>query len=294
MKFNAIVENNPQRKPLPLTVGQSAVASNPTASVTEINSAFLNVGRVGYYRLLHLKALNIKPNDDTSILLRQIQRDFGADIIASVSIGLLDTHVSVQTPFMRGCLEDRSEAGRLISGIQTDVTYKYFKTGYLLSSSVYNKRVQRWVPVLFSWIEGLSAAHHQPHFRIIMEMLRDSEEITDGEETDNLLSHVMDFSAAQRVAFQTSYADIFTNEDRDWDAAYLHASSLCKGCAEHFRASVTRLKRNGAVVDSSSQSVFESMVLRWLSEDLTIERYLCYFNCMKLSSRSPECFRSVS
>ena len=47
-----------------------------------------------------------------------------------------------------------------------DVIYKFFKNGYLLTTSMFCEKVCRWIPIHFSWIRGLEETYYHEHFWI--------------------------------------------------------------------------------------------------------------------------------
>lgn len=50
-------------------------------------------------------------------------------------------------------------------GFVTDGDHSFFRSGVLLATCVFSKILKSWVPVLYTWIDGLDIAHHRPHFR---------------------------------------------------------------------------------------------------------------------------------
>jgi hypothetical protein len=63
-------------------------------------------------------------------------------------------------------------------------------------------------------------------------------------ECKGLARNVVDFSLAQRKGIIAAYMDTFNVTDRN------EASAQIKECQEHFRQSVTRIKRNRAVIQA--------------------------------------------
>jgi hypothetical protein len=59
---------------------------------------------------------------------------FEENVVQSSSVEPINAHVSVATAFMIRILVERQ-----VCGILTDATYRFFRNGYLLSSSVYNE-----------------------------------------------------------------------------------------------------------------------------------------------------------
>ncbi|KAI9905834.1 hypothetical protein PsorP6_013733 [Peronosclerospora sorghi] len=85
-------------------------------------------------------------------------------------------------------------------GLLTDLMYELF------GDDIWSRRLSnRWIPVLYTWQEGLSIEHYECHFRILM--TQTFEHLGDNEKAaDDAVSHVVDFSDAQRNAFCNVYA----------------------------------------------------------------------------------------
>jgi hypothetical protein len=96
-------------------------------------------------------------------------------------------------------IDNDMQTGRAILGITTDVTYKIFNDGYLLSSSVYSMALSRWVPVLFSYIVNINTESHQAHYEALVKMV--VSRIDDKEEQLKLLAQIVDYSQAQANGF---------------------------------------------------------------------------------------------
>jgi hypothetical protein len=271
--LKAIILNNPTKTPLELAVGNSSDSANLNSAVANINPSFLNTSRVGYLKRTFLQEAGIVPIEGESYLLEKLQGVYGADIIQSSSIKATERHISVAIKYMSSVLKRKSNAGKDIPGIQTDVTYSFFRNGFLLSSCVYDFRIPRWIPILFTWIEGNTTAHYVPHFEIVLQWISEIPDI--GLEDFNLLAaQVMDFSTAQRNAFVTAYRKVSLSKGffDSVDNAEKHAATLLKGCTEHYRASVQRLARNHRIVDFSETDDFTQRCMALL-ESMTPERF---------------------
>lgn len=127
-------------------------------------------------------------------------------------------------------------------GFISDVTYRYFKSGYLLTTSMYCQKINRWIPVQLSWIRGLSEIYYHIHFAVLFKQFIRPEILV--EEREALARNVVDFSLAQMEGFISAYLEIFGGTDR------VTARNKLKGCKQHFRASVTQIKRNRAVIQA--------------------------------------------
>ncbi|PLW23762.1 hypothetical protein PCANC_28038 [Puccinia coronata f. sp. avenae] len=68
-----------------------------------------------------------------------------------------------------------------------------------------------------------------------------------------LARNVLDFSLAQQKGIIAAYMDVFNIKDRN------EAVAQIKGCQEHFCQSVTRIKRNRAVIQAKEANLFQTM-----------------------------------
>ena len=110
-------------------------------------------------------------------------------------MNFLTAHYSIQTDFMVDrFLDIGSKLERTEKSLLTDGTHSFFKEGYLLTSVVYCNRINRYIPILFRWIAGLTVEHHLPHFRRLVRLVFDNLETE--KEQDDLLRSVIDYSVA--------------------------------------------------------------------------------------------------
>lgn len=151
------------------------------------------------------------------------------------------THMTFQTEWMAEQLLSRVDGGVYKGGLLSDVTYKLFLNGYLLSTSMYNEVLHRWVPIQLTWMNGLSDDHYLAHFTTLLQQVQNSQYSV--AERDTLVRQVVDFSMAQKNGFIGAYMNVFEETDRNV------ALSKLSGCKEHFRAQVTRLKRNNTIIE---------------------------------------------
>lgn len=146
-----------------------------------------------------------------------------------------------------------------LGGLLSDVTYRFFHNGYLLTTSMYNEHIMRWVPVLYTCIFGLETTHYQAHFTTLLKIIKTSD-LTEPAKA-YLTRQVVDFSLAQKNGFIAAYLDVSEERDRD------RALSKLKGCHEHFRAAITHVKRNRAVVPAAME-VSSSFFFTFLSLEM--------------------------
>jgi|Laugresu1bdmlbdd_1035124.scaffolds.fasta_scaffold06602_1 hypothetical protein len=256
--FSEMVKKNPKKTPLNLLVGENNTGNIPTRN---IHSAFNNRDRVAYLRQVQLKELGLNYDyGSTYDSYLDFQKTFGEFI--STSYKLSSMHLSYMNDFMKKVLLDSCEnTGRSIPGIITDVTHKYFKDGFCLTSCVYSIALNRWIPVLISWLHGQSDKHMTPHFEVICSTI--IENVLDQTAQDTLIASVMDFSKAQRRAFIEAYIRAKKKHTTNYVEYELEekANALVRGCEEHFRASITRIKRQHAVVPVHEKETFNKLAI---------------------------------
>lgn len=73
----------------------------------------------------------------------------------------------------------------------------------------------------------------------------------------------MDFSQAERAGFCQAYVRFWTykGSSRSHEELYESSERLLKGCREHFRAGVSRLKRTSSIVPPHQESLFNTMAM---------------------------------
>ncbi|KAE9406326.1 hypothetical protein BT96DRAFT_1056801 [Gymnopus androsaceus JB14] len=107
--------------------------------------------------------------------------------------------------------------------------------------------MQRWIPVLVSYSDGATAAHFELHFLVLMESIaRIAQERG---------KSVIDFSQAEWLGFIGAFTCFWKKAGDTHTPAELReiASKLLHGCWQHFRASITRVKKIRAIVPVESR-----------------------------------------
>jgi hypothetical protein len=105
---------------------------------------------------------------------------------------------------------------------------------------MYCSEIAQWIPVQLLWIQGLSENYYKIHFSTLFRQFM-VPSFTQAE-CKTLARQVVDFSLAQKEGFVLAYMEVFGKCD------YNRALKQLKGCHEHFRAQVTRFKRNRNVI----------------------------------------------
>ena len=156
-------------------------------------------------------------------------------------------HFTFQTLWMSERLLDQGKEGNKLysGGLISDVTDWFFSSGYLLTTSMYCDNIDRWIPVQLSWIQGLSEDYYTIHFTVLFRQFLISSILP--EEQEKLATSIVDFSQAQQIGFVNAYMKVFGQTS--WEEAL----KKLNGCQEHFQQSITRVKRNCAVIRADEE-----------------------------------------
>ncbi|OAV85670.1 hypothetical protein PTTG_30355, partial [Puccinia triticina 1-1 BBBD Race 1] len=258
-EFSNEVKKNPKASALELKVGvpNPDDVNQPFTSVVDIHESFGNSDRLRYLRREILRELNLGPDKNGAgmgdlFILQMFEWDRKGLEIISASFRGGNEHFTFQTKWMSERLLARSEEGNQLysGGLLSDVTYRFFENGYLLTTSMYCSRINRWIPVQLSWIRGLTERYYQTHFSTLFRQFLIPSILK--EEREQLLRSVVDFSSAQRNGFIAAFMEVFNTTDKV-------AIGHLKGCSHHFQASVTRIKRNQSVIMADEVKPFEKM-----------------------------------
>ncbi|TFK81763.1 hypothetical protein K466DRAFT_501589, partial [Polyporus arcularius HHB13444] len=201
------------------------------------------------------------------------------------------TYFVMQTPFMEKVIEESvadwitqdtsgPDAGR--HGFVTDGDQSFFRQGTLLATCAFSTTVNMWLPVLYSWIDGLDTEHHRPHFRRLNQAIVRS---AGSAFQAKYLTAIMDFSRAQRLAHAEEFADAMTGRNKGWSdfsgpgqtaerTVRLDEASLYQqGCHTHYQRSAMRLKKNQAIIPPHLLDTFEATLQTLLAPTTTLEEY---------------------
>ncbi|EGF99220.1 uncharacterized protein MELLADRAFT_94836 [Melampsora larici-populina 98AG31] len=154
----------------------------------------------------------------------------------------------------------KQEDGEAYSGgLLSDVTYKFFLNGYLLTTSMYNKKLQRWIPILLSWLGGLSTLHYKTHFATLFKQIQKTD-LSDREKR-RLVEQVVDFSSAQKNGFIDAYMEVFKVHDCKIAFSKLH------GCEQHYQQAVTHILKNHKIVKVNMVGTWKTLCQELLLPD---------------------------
>ncbi|EMD39282.1 hypothetical protein CERSUDRAFT_122698 [Gelatoporia subvermispora B] len=135
------------------------------------------------------------------------------------------TYCIICTPFMKLVTKEavhdwltQSSMGGPSSGRHgfiTDGDHSFFRTGTLLTTCAFSGVLNAWVPVLYTWVNRIDAAHHRPHFRHLNRIIC---EAAGANFERKLLFAIMDFSAAQIKAHQEEYVETMITRIEGWNS----------------------------------------------------------------------------
>jgi hypothetical protein len=156
-------------------------------------------------------------------------------------------HFTFQTAWMAEQFLARNHKNKVYQGgLLSNVTYRFLKNGYsLLSTSMFCEELSRWIPVQLSWIRSLRENYYKVHFaQLFCQTMIPAITLS---ECKTLARQVVDFSMAQKEGFVNAYMEVFSEVERT------QAMTKLKGCHEHYRAQVNRIKRNRAIIPAHEE-----------------------------------------
>ncbi|KAI9057625.1 hypothetical protein FKP32DRAFT_1583394, partial [Trametes sanguinea] len=227
----------------------------PGTPASSISPVFLNKDRVKHEQ----RKIKQEANPSSSIgdqflaAFAEFCREHPGFVLQSV-IGEV-TVVSLQTPVLRRQLiKDALLSGpdSNVNGIVSDAAHGFWRdrSALLIISSTFSATLRCWVPGLFSYANGATAEHYRLHFLALFRSMSQEARMRQITISDDLFANVVDFSEAERSGFIHAFIDFWHHEGTTRTADDLRGSAqqLLKGCQQHFRAGVTRLKRTGGII----------------------------------------------
>ncbi|KAJ2991697.1 hypothetical protein NUW54_g8123 [Trametes sanguinea] len=264
-EFRQLVTNHPKAGPLELSVGVRTL-HGPGTPASSISPVFLNKDRVKHEQ----RKIKQEANPSSSIgdhflaAFAQFCREHPGFVLQSV-IGEV-TVVSLQTPVLRRQLiKDALLSGpdSNVNGIVSDAAHGFWRdhSALLIISSTFSATLRCWVPGLFSYSNGATTEHYRLHFLALFRSMSQEARMRQITISDDLFANVVDFSEAERSGFIHAFIDFWHHEGttRTSDDLRASAEQLLKGCQQHFRAGVTRLKRTGGIIQLDDAPKFERM-----------------------------------
>jgi hypothetical protein len=250
MKFAERIKAAPDTRPLKLKIGQSLNPEHQLAPVRTISQALNNLDRITYYRRRILSEPDItgklsrQHTDDFVHQFGQFQWDHPDFVQYTNFTGKVV--VIMQTPWMKAQLKEliRDDGSKNL-GTLTDTTYNFFKSGFLLTSTIYSSVLQRWIPIQVSFVGREDEDHIFQHFQFLIERLQ---EVIPPEKLAGAFDEVVDFSSAQHNAFRRAFVNVMMKPKLIMDACMsdqvkamfenqfdIEAKTHLKGCLQHYR-----------------------------------------------------------
>ncbi|KAJ3925681.1 MAG: hypothetical protein NXY57DRAFT_948889 [Lentinula lateritia] len=267
--FIDLVRRHPQATPSALAYGVSGPDGRPDVAAHEIAQPLINPDRVAKEAHIVQNVLRGQhgASGEASDFFQKL-KDFRAehpDFILCAQVDPIGI-ISVASPWMRARFGELSQfTDDAVNGIVSDAAHGFWKkrTDLLIISSVYNERLRCWTPGIFSYADGATSEHYRRHFlaanQIVVEQLEQAKILL----SDDKLLTIIDFSQAEREGWIEAFVDIWTSipsDTRTPEQLRERAQELLKGCREHYRASVSRIKKMIGVVGNSGDH-FENLAL---------------------------------
>ncbi|KAI0071012.1 hypothetical protein K474DRAFT_1569608, partial [Panus rudis PR-1116 ss-1] len=221
-------------------------------SAADIATPLINPERIAYERKKVVGALQgVKGGDAFVVAFREFCNTHPSFVLGSIFGDV--TVITMQTAYMASQLIKDTISEEAVNGIVSDAAHGFWRerSSVLIVSSVYTPHLKCWVPILMSYADGTSSEHYKYHFLHLFRSIAKEAAKQGIEVTDDLFSNVMDFSEAERNGFISAFAEFWLTSrgnSRTEEQLSSAARSVIRGCRQHFRASVTRLKRNTSVV----------------------------------------------
>ncbi|KNE89648.1 hypothetical protein PSTG_16874, partial [Puccinia striiformis f. sp. tritici PST-78] len=257
--LKAEIVKNPAVGAFKLKMGKAISLDDPITNVTDIHGSFINTDCLRYYRRIVLRELNIVPDKlgagvGDKFIMDMFQWCRHGLLVISAGFQEENEHFTFQSKWMADRLLARDENNEVYQGgLISDVTYRFFEHGYLLTTSMFCEQTARWIPVQLSWIRGLSAHYYQIHFAVLLrQMVRPDITIL---ERDIMARQVVDFSLAQVEGFKAALREVFGITDP------VKLEKMVKGCHQHFRAQVSKIMRQTQIITPTKSFQMKCMDL---------------------------------
>ncbi|KAJ7761346.1 hypothetical protein B0H16DRAFT_1211916, partial [Mycena metata] len=252
-EFTDIVQDHPTTGPLKLLVGRPG-AAGPAKSVAHISPLLVNADRIKYERRKVLRGPGGYGGDNFLKEFAKFEED-NPDFIRNSQLGTVAVIV-MQTPFMASLLVKSTMVdNEAVNGLVSDAAHGFWldRNTLLIVSSVYEPiHLKCWVPAVITYSNGGTAEHYRIHFFELFASISRECEMRKLSMTDDMLVNVVDFSLAERNGFILAFVDFwrqYAPDERTVNELLEAAPKLLKGCVQHFRAQITRLKKISGVID---------------------------------------------
>ena len=157
-----------------------------------------------------------------------------------------------------------------------DLTYSTTDNMYMQTIAFYNFKWNLTVPVMTTWLRGLTAMHYARHFDNFFKFNPTVVEVRQGKVYFGLRGFCMDFSDAQFIGLGVSYGKQVlrqVNKDtrHDRDPEFLDAArglgeqfvmKYCVGCGFHYGQSIHRVSMH-VHTDAVKRNEFKNLAFEW-------------------------------
>ncbi|KAJ7116971.1 hypothetical protein C8R44DRAFT_627132, partial [Mycena epipterygia] len=262
---------NPNAGPLKLLVGRPGL-DGPGQSVADITPVLLNQERIKYERRKILQGSGGRGGGDNFLKeFAKFEKDY-PDFIREAQFGQI-SDIVMQTKFMASALVKATVDTEAVNGIVSDAAHGVWhdKKNLLIVSSAFEPiGLKCWVPGLMSYSNGGTAEHYRIHFFLLFLGIAEECDRRNIPVTDEMFANfqVLDFSTAERNGFILAYVDFWVKHapgERSIVELCDTGPKLLKGCRQHFRNQITRVKKISGVVDPSKTDVFANYANKLLS-----------------------------
>ncbi|ESK87120.1 hypothetical protein Moror_11896 [Moniliophthora roreri MCA 2997] len=268
--LNMLIKANPTAKAAALRSGNTVSGK----SLLDISDHFVteNVARNA---VRSARSPSLPSGDDFITRFCVFQQNHPNFIIAEHMLNGIAV-ITCQTQWMAERLIMASKNPKGLNGSVSDAAHGWFRvpTSLLITTSIFSKSMQRWVPGVYSYSNVTKGKMGQ----VVV---------------DKDFANTVDFSEAQRLGFIEAFVR-FWKEDkgdrRNNEELRTAAAALLRGCAQHFRNQVTRVKRIVAIIPLDQQAKFKA-----LSHDLLNVKTVQDFQTKahKISTQFPHAKRWV-
>ncbi|KAJ7069193.1 hypothetical protein C8F01DRAFT_1047838 [Mycena amicta] len=265
---------NPTAGPSKLIAGLPTL-DGPSQSVTDISSLLHNRDAVEYRRNRILKSSKAFSDDHFLKKIGELAKKY-PELVPTVHVDGAVSVITLQSPFMQSMLVKDAVETEAVNGMVTDAAHGFFRDAkeLLITSSVYEPvHLECWVPGILSYANGATSEHYRVHFSHLFHAVERECEKTMRKLVDELFANVcivVDFSQAQQAGFIDAFIDFYrarSDDERSVKELDAAARALLRGCAQHFKAQINRVKRITGVVDPSQVTIFENYALKFLEID---------------------------
>jgi hypothetical protein len=157
-----------------------------------------------------------------------------------------------------------------------DLTYSTTEKMYMQTMAFYNFKWKMTVPVMTTWLRGLTAIHYARHFDNFFKFNPDVLVVRGAEAFFQLMGFCMDFSDAQFIGLGVAYGklvlrQVHKDQRHDHDHSFLSAARVlgdqfvkkyCKGCLFHYAQSVRRVSMH-VHADEAKRAEFRKLAFNW-------------------------------